>query len=324
MEYELAESRIDSIRQLVETRLSELIKQQTGIYGEVAHNSGEVLLAGGKRLRPILLLLAYELAGGKDKESIIPLALAFELIHTATLIHDDINDQADKRRGKQTIHDKYGVPKAIISGDWLFTQGFSFGGRYGERVVEIITRSCSGLAAAEYSQLNHVLDLSTSPEDYLEIIIGKTAGPFSCACEVAGIIAGLDEEKCQLLSEFGMELGITFQLVDDILDVKGDERMGKPRGADVYEGKMTLPLIHSLTLLHGEKRQRLAEVIRDFDDEKFEELITLLNHSGSLDYCEILIQNHIERALGKLELFGDSEAKKLLLHVARLVQVRHS
>ena len=112
---------------------------------------------------------------------------------------------------------------------------------------------------SEFKQLDHVLDLSTSPEDYLQIVRGKTAGPFAAVCESAAIIAGASQEQSQALGRFGMELGIAFQLMDDLLDLRGDERMGKPRGKDVIEGKMTLPLIHALTLLHGDDDANLLK-----------------------------------------------------------------
>ena len=128
---------------------------------------------------------------------------------------------------------------------------------------------CSILASAEFSQIDHVLDLSTSPEDYLEIVRGKTAGPFAAGCKGAALVANASAESCEYLFEFGMELGIAFQLVDDLLDIRGDERMGKPRGSDIYEGKMTLPIIHALTILHGPQRVRLSEIIRNFEDSLF-------------------------------------------------------
>jgi len=120
-----------------------------------------------------------------------------------------------------------------------------------------------------------------------------------------------------------MELGIAFQLVDDLLDLRGDERMGKPRGADVIEGKMTLPLIHALTLSHGEKRQLLAYIIENFTDDSFDELMVLLNHSGSLHYAEILVSTHLERAIAALEVFPESDAKSLMLLVTDYVMRRH-
>jgi len=324
MDESVATDRLEELRILIDANLSAQIEEQSTIHGEVALRAGEILLAGGKRLRPILILLAYELAGGQDIDEIMPLALASEFIHTATLVHDDINDEANTRRGRPTLHASSGQAKGIIGGDWLFVQGFSLGGRYDKEIVEIMATYCGNLASAEFSQLDHILDLSTSPEDYLEIVSGKTAGPFSAGCEAAAIVAGSSVEVSSALSRFGMELGIAFQLVDDILDIKGDERMGKPRGSDVHEGKMTLPLIHSLTLLHGTDRTRLAEVISNFTDELFEELISLLNKSESLEYVEILVATHLERALSELDILQDCEAKELLKFVSNVVAVRHS
>lgn len=316
--------RLEEIKVLIDDKLELVIEEQSSIYGDVARIAGDVVLAGGKRLRPILIMLAYDLAGGEDIEEIIPLALSSEFIHSATLVHDDINDEASTRRGHKTIHSNFGQAKGIIAGDYLFSQGFGLGGRYERKVVEVIAHYCSKLASSEFTQIDHILDLSTSPEDYLEIVEGKTAGPFAAGCKGAAMVAGAKAEKCNALFEFGMELGIAFQLVDDLLDIRGDHRMGKPRGADVYEGKMTLPIIHALTLLHGEKRERLSEILHDFKDSLFDELISLLEFAESLSYSEILIANHLERALSKLDDFDDCDAKQLLKHVVILVQNRNS
>ena len=315
---------VEEIRIIINANLESLIEEQSSIHGEVAEVAGRVLLSGGKRLRPLLVILAYELAGGKDIDDIMPLALAFELIHTATLVHDDINDESLTRRGNDTMHAIAGQAKGIIGGDWLFVQGFGLGGKYQSEVVTIMANCCARIASAEFTQLDHVLDLSTAPEDYLEIVKGKTAGPFAAGCKGAALVAKASSAECEALFSFGIELGIAFQLVDDLLDIRGDERMGKPRGADVYEGKMTLPLIHALTLLHGEERIRLAEIIRSFDDSLFDELISLLQSAESLKYAEILINNHLERALSHLQIFNDCRSKQILEYMVGMIKNRHS
>jgi|TARA_B100001094_G_scaffold9992_2_gene9028 geranylgeranyl pyrophosphate synthase len=318
-----ASDRLETMRMVVDAELESLIENEVeNGSGQVADLCGSMLLAGGKRLRPLLILLAYEIAGGLENDEIMPLALAFELIHTATLVHDDINDEASHRRGIETIHTRVGIPKAVIAGDWLFVQGFGLGGRYEEHIVRIMAQCCADIAVSEFDQLDHVLNLATSPEDYLSIVRGKTAGPFSAGCHAAGLVAGLSEEKALALKRFGMELGIAFQLVDDLLDLRGDERMGKPRGADVLEGKMTLPLIHALTLSHGSERIRLAELIEDFSDDYFDELMYLLNRSDSMNYAKILVQTHLERAISELSHFGESEAKQHMLRIAEYVMER--
>ncbi len=316
--------RLESMRNLVNSELEALIeKEKKNGSGQVAELCSSVIFAGGKRLRPLLLLIAYEVAGGKVIEDVMPLALALEMIHTATLVHDDINDQASHRRGVETIHSRVGLPKAVIAGDWLFSLGFSLAGRYDENIVRNVAKYCADIAVSEFDQLDHVLDLTTSPEDYLSIVRWKTAGPFAAGCHAAGLVAGLSEQHASSLRRFGMELGIAFQLVDDLLDLRGDERMGKPRGADVIEGKMTLPLIHALTLSHGKERQRLAHIIENFTDDSFDELMSLLNHSDSLHYAEILVRTHLERAIAELDIFPQSDAKTLMLHVTDYVMRRH-
>ena len=313
------------MREEVNHELQRLIDEEVkGGAGEVALEAGRVLNAGGKRLRPLLFLLAYKLAGGTKQEEVMPLALAFELIHTATLVHDDINDDARHRRGIPTIHAQAGQAKAVIAGDWLFVHGFALGGRYSEQIVTVIARCCADIAVSEFHQLDHVLNLATSPEDYLAIVRGKTAGPFAAGCYTAGLVAGLSEKQAEALRVFGMELGIAFQLVDDLLDLRGDERMGKPRGADVYEGKMTLPLIHALTLSHGQHRIRLSELIETFTDDDFDELMALLDRSDSMVYAELLVRTHLERAQAALDTFPDSEAKSMMLHITEFVKIRHT
>lgn len=212
-QYLQANDRLESMRLIVDAELQSLIENEIeNGAGEVAKLCGNVLLAGGKRLRPLLILLAYEIAGGLDSDEVMPLALAFELIHTATLVHDDINDAASHRRGVATIHSKQGLAKGIIAGDWLFVHGFGLGGRYDEKIVRIMSKCCADIAISEFEQLDHILDLKTSPEDYLQIVRGKTAGPFAAGCQAAGLIAGLSDEDAENLGNFAMQLGIAFQL----------------------------------------------------------------------------------------------------------------
>jgi geranylgeranyl pyrophosphate synthase len=308
----------------VESAIESIVESSMcGTYAPAMEIAREILLAGGKRIRPVLGLLAYDLAGGDNREEAMDFAVATELIHTATLIHDDIYDGSKLRRGVQTLHEKHGLDHAIIAGDFLFVMGFGLGGRYEEKIVRIMAETCAGIAAGELKQIQHISDLSTTPEDYYEIIRGKTATPFASGCECAAIVAGATDAETLYLREFGMELGIAFQLVDDILDLTGDERMGKPRGTDVHEGKMTLPIIHALTLLHGESRQNLSDVLAEFNDNRWDELEELLEQGDSFGYCNILIQNHLERALENLHKFPHSEVRDVLEEMTRQVMTRN-
>ena len=281
--------------------------------GQVVAMARHVLMSGGKRLRPVLFMLSYDAAGGVDRDHVMPLALAFELIHTATLVHDDMNDDADERRGRRTLHLEAGPEKALIAGDWLFVQGFGLGGRYPERVVRLMADCCADIAVSEFKQLDHVDDLTTSPEDYLDIVRGKTAGPFAAGCQSAALLAGCTEEQAMQFRIFGEELGIAFQLVDDLLDLRGSPDMGKPRGVDVAEGKMTLPLIHALTLSHGEDRATLAELLASFSEDRWDELMAILERSDSLHYVELLVGLHLERAANALREGGSGPAAALMI-----------
>jgi geranylgeranyl pyrophosphate synthase len=317
-------SLLSECRLEVESAIVSVVESSmNGPFAPAMELAREILLAGGKRIRPILGLLAYDLAGGDNREEILDFAVATELIHTATLIHDDIYDGAKLRRGVQTLHEKHGLDHAIIGGDFLFVIGFGLSGRYEERIIRIMAETCATIAAAELKQIQHISNLSTTPEDYYEIIRGKTAGPFATGCECAAIIAGASERDTLILREFGMELGIAFQLVDDLLDLTGDERMGKARGTDIYEGKMTLPIIHALTLLHGDSRRILAEVLAEFRDDRWDELESLLEEADSFDYCRLLIHNHLERALTHLYEFPQSDVRDILEAMTRQVMTRN-
>tara|TARA_B100001750_G_C15460737_1_gene574121 strand:+ start:213 stop:1193 length:981 start_codon:yes stop_codon:yes gene_type:complete len=306
-----------------EALLAHVAEACEGENSEIMSLAKQVLLAGGKRWRPVLILLSYILAGGEDEAEVMPLALAFEMIHTATLVHDDINDGANFRRNVPTLHERYDSARALIAGDYLFVEGFGLGGRYEEKIVSLMAECCAQIASAELMQLEHIGNLATTPEDYYQIISGKTAGPFQAGCKAAALVAGADDEMAQKLGRFGLELGIAFQIVDDLLDLEGDERMGKPRGADVIEGKMTLPLIHTLTMSHGDDRRRLAQVISNFNDGLWDELTTLLNRSGSIGYARTLVNNHLSRALDALFQFPESESRNALEWLTNQVMVRH-
>jgi geranylgeranyl pyrophosphate synthase len=174
------------------------------------------------------------------------------------------------------------------------------------------------VASGEILQLSHIGDLSTKPEDYYEIIDGKTAGPFATACSCAAIVVGPHEELVEPMWNYGMEMGRAFQLVDDLLDLIGDETTGKPRGTDVHEGKMTLPIIHALTVMHGAERAQLADVLTNFNDSRLRELTDLLDRAGSFDYSRLLISNHVGRAVESLGALPDSDAKRLLIEFAEM------
>jgi geranylgeranyl pyrophosphate synthase len=305
-------------RDIVEEALEDFVQEKmASTQAPAMALAREVLLAGGKRYRPVLTMLAFESAGGEKISEVMDLALAAELIHTATLVHDDIYDFSKTRRGKPTLHASHGLAHGIIGGDYLFVLGFGLGGKYEAKIVEKMANTCANIASGELLQHEHIGNLATTPEDYYSIIDGKTAGPFATACACAAIVAGASDEVVKSLEEFGWEVGRAFQLVDDLLDLTGDENMGKPKGSDIHEGKMTLPIIHALTMLHGVEREQLADVLQNFSDDRWNELVSLLSTAGSFEYSEQLIENHVNRALLQLKLLPQSNARKLMEEVAK-------
>ena len=316
---------LDRRRDAIEEALEGFVQQRmAGSEAPAMKLASDILLAGGKRYRPIIALLAYEAAGGDDISNVMNFAMSAEIIHTATLVHDDIYDQSKIRRGKPTLHTSSGLPHAIIAGDYLFALGFGLGGRHDDQVVERVAETCGRIATGELQQLEHIGNLATTPEDYYTIVDGKTAFPFASGCWGAAVIAKAPEATVTALELFGMEFGRAFQMVDDLLDLTGEPSMGKPRGADVHDGKMTLPIIHALTMLHGVEREQLADVLQNFSDERWEELIELLDAAESLDYVKQLIENHVERAMEALETLPRTEARDLMFELVKISESRRN
>ena len=243
-----------------------------------------VIRAGGKRIRPGISLLSFRSVGGKDTDRIIKLATAFELIHSATLIHDDINDGADLRRGRMSAFRKYGFQPALIAGDFLFVKGFRLGGaNETEEIVEIVADACTRMAESEILQSQFEHDTNTPLETYLTIINGKTARPIQASAQVGAYIGGAQEDMIAALGDFGLNIGYSFQIVDDILDITGKEaEIGKPRGMDVNEGKPSLPIL--LAMSNGCDAPRIRELFlkERKDEQEIEEIIEAIKASDAL------------------------------------------
>jgi len=299
-----------------------LISREKG-HSEVVDLSEHILMAGGKRIRPMLLMLCYDMLGGKNLDEVLPLATAYEIIHTATLIHDDINDNAKIRRGVKTIHEIENSVKAQITGDWLFVLGFGLGGQYEKEIVDLMAETCSRMASAELKQLEHIHNLSTTSDDYYKIIEGKTAGPFASGCKAVAILTNQPKEIQEALYNFGMQLGLAFQLVDDLLDLIGDDRLGKPRGLDILEGKMTLPLLLGINNLEGKDKEKLLNLVSKFSLQDLDEVLHLLKISGSIDYCRTLVNEHLNSAIREINYIEENPPKKLVLELAHYVRSRY-
>lgn len=241
----------------------------------------------GKRMRPALLLLCSKLYGYKGKENII-MASLIEAIHTASLIHDDIIDNSDMRRGEKTVHYKWGPNISVLLGDYLYikTIASSLRSDY-DQVIQIITEVTSKMIEGELNEYYMSGNLDIEEKEYLDIIKKKTASLFSASCKIGGILGHASKKDKQSLSEFGLNLGMCFQIIDDLLDYKGNEKeIGKPILSDAGEGRITLPLIYSLNHDGKKNREHLANLLKNktLGREYRKEILNIVQANGALDY----------------------------------------
>lgn len=299
---------------------------QTSLYSEVVlinQISQYIINSGGKRLRPILVLLsanafASTMASGKNKEHHITLAAVIEFIHTATLLHDDVVDESELRRGNDTANELFGNAASVLVGDFLYSRAFEMMvGVNNMKVMEILSHSTNTIAEGEVLQLLNCNDASTTEERYLEVIHFKTAKLFESASQLGAVIMGQDEDIEQGMANYGMHLGTAFQLIDDVLDYSAcSEDMGKNVGDDLAEGKPTLPLIYAM--LHGTPKQ--AELIKTAIEQggldQIKEITQAIEVTGALDYTRDIAKKEAQLAISQLHMIPDSAYKQAMISLA--------
>lgn len=294
----------------VETTIQAAIDCQEPL---LARMVAELVQAGGKRLRPRIAILAFSACGGQEPEAVIDAAAAFELIHTASLVHDDIIDQSPLRRGRPTVHMSYGISHALVAGDFLFTQGFALSGKLGPQVIAVTAEACVRLAEGEVME-QRLLAEEVDEEAYLEIIVKKTAEPIRACAKTGALLAGATPEVVEALGQYGVEVGIAFQIADDVLDIAGNPaETGKVVGQDAKTGVLTLPV--GL----GADAQTFRELARNTDPE---ELRKLLEAAGAIEKARAVATKYAERAKGRLDVLPASPAKDALLALADQVVKR--
>lgn len=279
--------------------------------------ANHLISLGGKRLRPLLTVASAELFGYEGNRHIY-LAACIELIHTVTLLHDDVVDESQMRRGKASVNSLWDNKTSILVGDFLFSRAFELMVADGNlEILKIISKTTSAIAEGEVRQLNFSHQLTLSQSEYLEIIRLKTARLFSTALEVGAIVGQAPVSQQKALSEFGLNLGIAFQLMDDCLDYKADpQKLGKNVGDDFREGKVTLPVL--LAYQKGIDRPFWKKVFEDEDQEvqSFSNALKLLKTSGAFDETEKLAENFVHKAAICLQGFPDSPLKEALSDLA--------
>lgn len=257
--FEAIQTEASKIDQFMRTDLDGVVPDIDELLYEVLEYG---LFNGGKRLRPILVLLTARLCGGRGSD-MYRLACAFEYLHAATLFHDDIIDKSETRRGKMSVHKKFGNTSAILAGDFLLAYSMErIGEVVGRSGLKIFCRAAAGMVDGEFMQLRNAETHNLSELDYHNVIMGKTAMLISAACEIGSMYGGGNSSQQSQLKNYGANLGCAFQIVDDLLDYLGDPQVtGKVVGSDLQEGKMTLPLIITLKNANTKDRKKLMEVL---------------------------------------------------------------
>lgn len=286
---------------------------------------GYILQGGGKRIRPLLLMISANLTGNPGEDAVL-LAATVEFIHTASLLHDDVVDEADVRRGRSSANSVWGNPATILVGDYLYSKALHQSVQVSNRrAVEILSNTTTAMSEGEILQLLKSGDPSLTEEEYVEIIERKTAILMSSACRLAAVVGGVPQEKEDALAGFGMDLGLAFQLMDDALDYTAEEaKLGKSLGKDLDEGKLTLPLIHLLGVCSPEEAARVRDILSsdELQKEDLDYVLGLMDAHGSIRYAIDRAKTLIDRAKSRLDVFGASPHKDALISVADFVVER--
>ncbi|NOR68428.1 MAG: octaprenyl diphosphate synthase [Methylomarinum sp.] len=307
----LTKEEASAVDQLIINELSSdvLLINQIGHY---------IIGNGGKRLRPMLLLLAAK-ALGKANDNHLILAAVIEFIHTATLLHDDVVDESDLRRGQESANAVWGNAASVLVGDYLYSSAFEMMVRTNNmRVMEILSTTTTAIAEGEVLQLLNCNNPDTTEEKYLEVIARKTAILFSAATRLSAVLAEADNETEEALAIYGQQLGVAFQLIDDALDYKATtEELGKNLGDDLAEGKPTLPLIYAIT--HGTEDQAnvIINAIKKGSREAFNEVYDIVISTNAITYTEKCADDAAQKAIDALDCLKDSTYKDALITLAK-------
>jgi len=308
---------------LVERKIAEAVRSPESILTDVAMH---VIGAGGKRIRPTVTILSYRALGGQDAETVASISAAFELIHSATLIHDDINDGGTTRRGRITAYRKFGLHTSIVAGDFLFVKAFGLGGVFGGKIVELTAEACTKLAEGEILQARYKNDGRISFDQYLKIIEGKTAFPIAAGAKVGAYLAEAELDEIDALGEYGMNLGIAFQIVDDVLDVIGDAAtLGKATGSDIREGNLTLPSILAMDRSKEAEVAILAAIKQSPPPEpEVRRCLELIRSTGAIDQSMEIAREYTHGALEYLEGINDGPYRHGMTELAQRILDRAS
>jgi octaprenyl-diphosphate synthase len=314
----LAQDDMSDVNQLIYSQLQSDVAliNQLGVY---------IVNAGGKRMRPMLTVLAARALNCQNSDH-IDIAAIIEFIHTATLLHDDVVDESNMRRGRETANALFGNSASVLVGDFLYTRSFQMMTKLGNmNIMNILSDATNIVAEGEVLQLMNCNDAQTTEQSYLDVIYCKTAKLFEAATQLAALVAGQPKTIERAMQQYGKHLGTAFQLVDDIMDYTADAKeMGKNVGDDLAEGKPTLPLIYAMK--HSSESQAL--LIRDAIEkgngmEHLDEILTIMEVTGSLVYTQKIAEAEADKAISALAIVPDSDYKQALISLAHIAANRN-
>tara|TARA_B100000686_G_scaffold93040_1_gene99428 strand:- start:574 stop:1572 length:999 start_codon:yes stop_codon:yes gene_type:complete len=315
---------INDINNLINKELvavNNLIEYSIGVDVPIIDDlSNHILSAGGKKIRPLITLLTCKLCNYQGKNH-IALSACVELIHTATLLHDDVIDESKLRRGIPTANNIFGNKCSILVGDFLFSRSFELMVKHGSKsILKILSKTSSIIAEGEVMQLATIKDCSTNDKTYMKIIKAKTASLFSAASEISALLARKNNKIQNALKNYGENLGIAFQLVDDALDYVGNKSLGKKIGDDFKEGKITLPIIISIAKGNKEEKLFWKETLEsnNYNKNDFKKALKIIRKYNAIEITLERAKQYSKKAINNLNIFPDSNYKTALESLAKI------
>ncbi len=286
--------------------------------------SQHIILSGGKRLRPMLVILTARACGYQGEDDAL-LAAVVEFIHTATLLHDDVVDDSDMRRGEQTASTIWGNEAAVLVGDYLYSRAFQMMIKARSmEIMDLLANTTNIIAQGEVLQLLNIRDPDTSEHKYQEVIYAKTACLFEAAARIGALLGKVGSEQEQALKAYGKHLGIAFQLIDDALDYSAQsEELGKNVGDDLAEGKPTLPLIRAMQVGNASQKKLIRDAIESGRIERFDDINRVINDTGALQYTIEQAQTEAGAAKKAIAALDDSEYRQAMMFLADYAVERH-
>ena len=303
--------------QKVEDLMDRSLQSENPELAEMCHY---VIGAGGKRLRPAMCILAYRACGGGDAQIPAQIGAGFEIIHSATLVHDDINDQGEVRRGRKTLHREYTISKAIIAGDYMFAMGFRLLASAAPQIVDYIVDASASMGAGEFVQKDFEHRSGVTEEEYIRIITSKTGKLFEASAKSGAAVSGADSATMEAVGDFALGLGIAFQIIDDTLDIVGDpSKTGKTVGTDLIEGKPTLPIIYAMRdpAVGPELRSIFETEEPTMDDVR--RALELIRATDAVDRCVEKARAMVDSILPYLDALPPSVYRDALADLAAFV-----